>query len=63
MAYIVPMHVKPKFTYLLTYFADDSNHFKNGKSISDIENNLNAELSEIVRWLKMNTLILNVDKM
>ena len=43
-------------------FADDSNLFKNGKSISDIENELNEELSEIVRWLKINKLTLNVDK-
>ena len=44
------------------FFADDSNLFKNGKSISDIENELNEELSEIVRWSKINKLTLNVDK-
>ena len=35
---------------------------KNSKSISDIENELNEELSEIVRWLKINKLTLNFDK-
>ena len=44
------------------FFADDSNLFKNGKSISDFENELNEELSEIVRWLKINKLTLNVNK-
>ena len=43
-------------------FADDSNLSKNGKSTSDIENELNVKLSEIVRWLKINKLTLNVDK-
>ena len=50
-----------KFTMPI-FFADDSNLFKNGKSISDIENELNEELSEIVRWLKINKLTLNVNK-
>ena len=44
------------------FFADDSNLFRNGKNISDIENELNEELSEMVRWLKINKLTLNVDK-
>jgi hypothetical protein len=44
------------------FFADDSNLFKNGKNISEIEKNLNEELSHIVKWLKINKLTLNVDK-
>ena len=50
-----------KFTMPL-FFADDWNLSKNGKGISYIENELNEELCEIVRWLEINKLTPNVDK-
>ena len=61
LIYIDDLSKVCKFTMTI-FFAADSNLFKNGKSISDIENELNEELSEIVRWLKINKLTLNVDK-
>ena len=44
------------------FFADDSNLFQYGESLNEIENILNEELHEIVKWLKVNKLTLNVDK-
>ena len=43
------------------FFADDSNLFQDGESL-EIENILNRELNEIVKWLKVDKLTLNVDK-
>jgi hypothetical protein len=43
-------------------FADDTNIFLSGKSLSDMYNVMNAELSNIVEWLNANRLSLNVDK-
>ena len=50
-----------KFTMPI-FFADDSNLFQDGESLNEIENILNEELNEIVKWLKVNKLTLNVDK-
>ena len=50
-----------KFTMPI-FFADDSNLFQDGGSLNEIENILNEELNEIVKWLKVNELTLNVDK-
>ena len=44
------------------FFADDSNLFQDGESLNEIENILNEELNEIMKWLKVNKLTLNVDK-
>ena len=44
------------------FFADDSKLFQDGESLNEIENILNDELNEIVKWLKVNKLTLNVDK-
>ena len=44
------------------FFADDFNLFINGKDASKIELELNEELSNIVSWLKINKLSLNVNK-
>ena len=44
------------------FFADDSNLFQDGESLNEIESILNEELNEIVKWLKVNKLTLNVDK-
>ena len=44
------------------FFADGSRLFHDGESINEIECMLNKELNEIVKWLKINELILNVDK-
>ena len=43
-------------------FADDTNIFVNGKSLTDIANTLNNELSKLVMWLNVNKLSLNIDK-
>ena len=44
------------------FFADDSNLFLNGKNLDEIEFKLNNELYQIVKWLKINKLTLNVKK-
>ena len=43
-------------------FADDSNLSQDGKSLNEMESILNKKLNEIVKWLKVNKLTLNVDK-
>ena len=60
MAYIVPMHVKPKFTYLL--YADDTNMFVCGKDLGKLIDDINSELNNICDWLNANNLSLNVSK-
>ena len=50
-----------KFTMPI-FYADDSNLFLNGKNFERIESILNSELQEIVKWLKINKLSLNVNK-
>ena len=50
-----------KFTMPI-FFADDSNLFLNGKNLDEIELKLNNELDQIVRWLKIDKLTLNVTK-
>ena len=50
-----------KFTMPI-FFADDSNLFQDGESLNEIESILNEELNEIVKWLKVTKLTLNVDK-
>ena len=50
-----------KFTMPI-FFADDSNLFVNGKNFERIESILNSELEEIVKWLTINKLSLNVNK-
>ena len=44
------------------FFADDSNIFKNGKNLLDIQEVINAELKEISLWLNVNKLFMNVSK-
>ena len=43
-------------------FADDTNLFKSGSNLSDMEDELNTELSKISTWLKTNKLSLNIGK-
>ena len=43
-------------------FADDSNLFLSGKDADHIEKVMNEELKEIVEWLKVNKLSLNIKK-
>jgi hypothetical protein len=43
-------------------FADDTNLFITGKSLSEIIHILNIELKKVVEWLNANKLSLNVDK-
>jgi len=43
-------------------YADDTNLFLNGKSISQLIKTLNNELINLVKWLNANKLSLNVDK-
>ena len=50
-----------KFTMPI-FFADDSNLFLNWKNFERIESILNSELEEIVKWLNINKLSLNVNK-
>ena len=50
-----------KFTMPI-FFADDSNLFLNGKHLDEIEFKLNNELDQILKWLKINKLALNVKK-
>ena len=44
------------------FFADDSNVFKSGKDISQLEREVNNTLENISEWLKVNKLSLNVKK-
>ena len=43
-------------------FADDSNLFCSDKSLSRLETRVNAQLSEVYRWLCANKLSLNIEK-
>ena len=43
-------------------YADDSNLFKNGKSLNNLEHIINKSLADISYWLKLNKLSLNIDK-
>ena len=43
-------------------FADDTNLFSSGKDLKVIENHVNDELSNISEWLKVNKLLLNINK-
>jgi hypothetical protein len=43
-------------------FADDTNVTTSGKSIEDIENQLNSELENIHTWLLTNKLTLKLTK-
>ena len=43
-------------------FADDTNLFKSGSNFSDMQDELNTELSKISTWLKTNKLSLNIGK-
>ena len=44
------------------FFADDSNIFKNGKDLLEIQKVMNEELLEISLWLNVNKLFMNVSK-
>ena len=43
-------------------FADDSNMFIHGKNINDLMNTINNEMNNIVEWLRINKLSLNLKK-
>ena len=43
-------------------FADDTNLFKSGSNLSDMEDELNSEFTKISTWLKTNKLSLNIGK-
>ena len=55
-------HLTASMTSLQHKGGDDSNLFQDGESLNEIESILNEELDEIVKWLKVNKLTLNVDK-
>ena len=50
----------PKLFSLL--YADDTNSFKTGKKLSEIFAVMNSEICELVKWLNINMLKLNVKK-
>ena len=43
-------------------FADDTNLFLTGKSLADVEEQMNQELLLITEWLQSNRLSLNITK-
>ena len=43
-------------------YADDTNIFYSGKSLTDIENSLNSDLTTLSNWLSVNKLSLNLNK-
>ena len=43
-------------------FADDTNLFVTGKSITNIETKMNIELDLLVEWFRTNLLSLNITK-
>lgn len=48
--------------YPVVLFADDSTVVYTGNNSKDIENNINNNLVDIINWLTLNNLILNIDK-
>ena len=50
------------FVLLLLLFADDTNLFKIGCYLVDIQDELNAKLLKISTWLKCNKLSLDIGK-
>ena len=44
------------------FFADDSNIFKSGKNLLEIQEIINHELKEISLWLNVNKLFMNISK-
>jgi hypothetical protein len=61
LLYINDLSFVTKFSFPLL-FADDSNLFFEGENISDIANNVNTDLDNIVEWLYANKLSLNIKK-
>ena len=53
-------HVSSKIFFLL--FADDSNLFLSGKNPNDLIKTMNAEIANVVDWLRINKLSLNLKK-
>ena len=43
-------------------FADDTNIFASGKDLVQLQNNINSELCNLVKWFKVNKLSLNISK-
>ena len=43
-------------------FADDTNLFKNGKDIGQLQSDIHEELCKISKWLKVNKLSFNIKK-
>ena len=43
-------------------FADDSNMFMHGKNVNDLINTMNIELKNVIEWLNVNKLSLNLKK-
>ena len=52
--------ISPLFTSIL--FADDTNIFLSGSSLTDMINIMNTELTKVVDWLRANKLSLNIGK-
>ena len=44
------------------HFADDSTLYAKGNSLSDLAAKINTELHEVVKWLQINRVSLNVSK-
>jgi hypothetical protein len=61
LVYVNDLHSATKNSDIIL-FADDSNIFSGGKTITEIQNNLNAEMPKLIKWLQANRLSLNVDK-
>ena len=53
-------HVSHKLKNIM--FADDTNLFLTGKSINEVENEMNSELAKVNIWFQANLLSLNVKK-
>ena len=53
-------YVSPKL--FSTMFADDTNMFMSGKNVLSLATEFNTELVQVVKWLQVNKLSLNIDK-
>ena len=64
LLFLVYINDLPNASEVLFYllFADDTNIFISGDSVSDICTVMNAELSKVTEWFKSNRLLLNADK-
>ena len=60
--FLIYINDLPNCLSLSSLFADDTNLTTAGKSVEDIQNNLNVDLQKVHRWLLANKLTINTEK-